>query len=311
MESYRNKTKMVVRKIQTYFIKELTKAQEVFKKDTQLPIFLQEFIIYIKKIFCIITILENGLCILPYRKIRWKFQRKLITKVILKLNANIVLSNYLEKTPLKQEFEQEQVKLLDGKVLASYLLMEMLTYLAKMQKTEVNKQEVTLLISNYNSHIKNNIITIAKNVKRVQIVTNHVQSFMKLEEELEELGISLIVTNNKRKSLVKAKLIINMDYTKEMLNEFMINRNSIILNIWMNAIINAKSFSGLNIVDYEINYEQKGLNQNIFNRQKVYESKIFGKSKESIQDMIKKDKIQILYLKGKNGILNKNEYLRV
>ena len=35
---------------------------------------------------------------------------------------------------------------------------------------------------------------------------------MKLSDYLEGLGIAITVTNNKRKSLLKAKFIINLDF---------------------------------------------------------------------------------------------------
>ncbi len=100
-----------------------------------------------------------------------------------------------------------------------------------------------------------NIRKIAKEYKRVNIITNHISKFKNIEKQiLENEGIMITVVNNKRKSLVKAKIILNVDFPTELINKYNIYEEAIIINLQGNVKINSKRFNGININDYEITY---------------------------------------------------------
>lgn len=230
---------------------------------------------------------------------------------MIKLQCNVVLSNYLETTLLKEELQKEKIKILEGKELFHYLTLDILEYISKMKNEELNKQEVAILVSKVNKKKEETIINIAQTIKRIQVVTPQISALQRTERLLEEkMGIAIMVSNNKRKSLAKSKIILNLDYSEEMLNKFVINRNAIVINVLEKTEILAKGFNGINILDYEILYNGYEENKLIFHNQSVYESKILGKKENEIKDLINQDNIRIVNLKGKNGIIHRKEYTR-
>ena len=66
-----------------------------------------------------------------------------------------------------------------------------------------------------------NIKLFAKEFKRVNVVTNHIEKLKKIEENIfDEFGIMITITNNKKKSLKNAKIILNRDFPEELINKF-------------------------------------------------------------------------------------------
>ena len=107
---------------------------------------------------------------------------------------------------------------------------------------------ISFLINDLTEVEFENIKIFAKKYKTVNIVTNHIEKFKKLENDLvEEDGIIITITNNKKKSLMKSHIILNIDFPRELLNKYMIKDDSIIVNIREKVKINKKRFNGLNI----------------------------------------------------------------
>ena len=278
-------------------------------KKTQL---LKYLIYFAKKIFCILTIKEDKTCILPYKKLKSKIIINIITKIMVTTTKRVVLSNYLEKIEkLENSFTKNGIYIHKGNILTKHLLYNFIDYISKAIKQEAYMQEVFILINNTNRLDKNNIIYLAKQFKRLNVVTKNINSFKKLETYLEEeLGIAITITNNKRKSLLKAKIIVNIDFDEEMLNSFNINNKAIIIQ--MNHIqVRSKLFSGINILDYEITYKKDIFSErmyNKFNKKILYESLIYSKNYDSIVKKIQEDDVKIINLIGKNGVINEAEY---
>ena len=112
----------------------------------------------------------------------------------------------------------------------------------------------------------------------------------------EEEAITVPVMNNRNKSLINKKIIINIDFTEEQLKKYKINRKAILINI-ENDITNInKSFAGINISNYEINTKNTD------------ESYIIGKQIKDIRRKILDDGVKISNFIGKRGIIDINEY---
>lgn len=301
-------------KIQIIYLKELTSIDELFRKKAKLPGFIKKIIWRLKSIFCIVTVYENGVCILPYTNLEHFLKIKLyfIKKILAKINLPIVLSNYLESIgECKKVICELNINLLEGGSLSNYLIPEIIDYICRMTKEEKEKQEITLLIQNQTIDITKLIVDVAKQIKRIQIVTTKMGQFKKLENSLEdEFGIYCQITNNKRKSLSKSKIIINFDYTEEQLNEFTINSNAIVIDINMKTSIYAKAFCGIHVQDYEIKQEFNQTVDDIFEAKKVYEGRTIGKTYEQIRKLIKEENVKVVNLIGKKGIIHKEEYIR-
>ena len=148
-------------------------------------------------------------------------------------------------------------------------------------------------------NIFENIKKIARNFKRVHIVTNHMEKFKKIEKQFfEEEGIMITVGNNKRKSLSKSKIIINVDFPNEILNEYNIYEESIIITLIKNIKVKSKRFNGKIINDYEItlktNEELEYENLDKYYSKEIYEAQFYKKQPfENIMKKIDKDKLKV------------------
>ena len=145
--------------------------------------------------------------------------------------------------------------------------------------------------------------------KTINIVTNHIEKFKRLEKQLQEYeGIIITITNNKKKSLMKSQIILNIDFPKELINKYKINEDSIIVNIKGKIKITQKRFNGLNINDYEIDYRDDKKNVKAFNNnyylKDLYESELYKKQRiNEVKEKIKLDKVIIRKLILNNGEL--------
>lgn len=274
----------------------------------------KNLICFIKKSFCILTIKENNICVLPYKNIKNKTIINVITKIIAKNAQSVVLSNNLNKIEcLKDRLIDRKVHIYNGKMLSNYLTYNFVEYISKLKDENTHIQEISILVNNCDTLNKNNIIYLANKLKRVNIVTNKLNDFGKIATYLEnEKGIGITVTSNKRKSLAKSKIIINIDFSEETINQFNINREAIIININNKAQVKSKLFNGINVYDYSIEYK-KNLDDELyksFDEKLVYESKTAGKSYNEIIEQISKDNVEIVNLIGKNGPIDIKEYKR-
>lgn len=151
-----------------------------------------------------------------------------------------------------------------------------------------------------------NIKLFIKQYKRVNIVTNHIEKFKKIEKQiLEDEGVMITVTNNKKKSLSKSKIILNVDFPTELINKYQIYDEAIIINLKGNVKINKKRFNGININDYEIDFKRKSeFDHEIKKKYKlyeIYEVDFYKKTTyKNIIDKLEKDKVRIVSLKGEN-----------
>ncbi len=260
------------------------------------------------KLFFVLPITNNS----KLNKKRIKRLAKCLDKCLYKNDIeNIVLSNYLYSISLfKNILYGQNINIFNGKKLFKYMVYDILKYIYLIKGTDEKNEEVCILINDLTSKNMQNIIYIANKVKRINIVTNHINSFNNLEKKLyNEFGILITVSNNKKKSLIKSSIIINFDFPNELVNKYCINNSAIIINIPNNVKINSKKFYGILINDFEINIP-KNIEVNGFRNETVYESMVFQKEFINIQKMITKEKITIKNLTGKNGEINKNELIQ-
>lgn len=120
------------------------------------------------------------------------------------------------------------------------------------------KNEISICVNEVDMMIQEYIFKFAKEFKRINIITNHIGKFKKIEEKLyNEEGILLNVSNNRRKSLLNANLILNIDFPKELINEFSLYDKSTIINWDEPLIIRKKRFNGTIIEEIEINLDKE------------------------------------------------------
>jgi len=225
----------------------------------------------IKKYFNIIKKEENKIIIYPdISKINLKSKIKIVKKI-----KKILIKEYVDKVILDKEIKSDkefinllyssEINIANERWIFKMLTDEVIDKIISSQKKP--ETEIWITVNDIDNIIQNIICKFAKEFKRVNIITNHIRKFKKLEQKLfEEDGIMITITNNRRKSLLKAGLILNIDFPKELLNQFAIFDNATIVNLEGNMSIKKKRFSGKVVNDIEIKrYEDEEMKEFIEN----------------------------------------------
>lgn len=234
------------------------------------------------------------------KRIIKKFQKKEINYVVLdkELKQN---KNFLNA------LNANDIRIFDGRWLIKYLNIEILEYITN--KAELNKEETEIAITTdeINDFAIETIKILAKQYKKLTVVTSHIEKLRKIEKEIyDKEGIMIIISNNSKKSLVKARIILNLDFNKEKLNRYKINENAIIVNIEGDMRIENKRFNGININDYEVKIGREEIiwrdDKDKFYSKDLLESAIYVRDTyNNIRKIIKKNKVEIKELYGLNG----------
>ena len=219
----------------------------------------------------------------------------------------IILSKYLKRQKnFIKLLKNYEIGIIDGKWLFSILSSKVLDYIAEKEKLRKEEINVSILLDKEDKdYIMENIKNIIKTYRSVNIVTPNLGKFKKMEKDIfEQEGTMLTITNNKKKSLLRSKIILNVDFTSEQVNKYNIPDEAIIVNLNGNVEINKKRFNGLNLNDYEIyfeNFEEFDYDKDkLYFQKDIYESSIYKKQPyEYIEKKIKKDKVNIIKLIGK------------
>lgn len=275
-------------------------------EESDKPSFLEEKLSRVK--------LEIDRIILPIKKDNLNVNKarnlaKKTIKILKKGNSKkIVISkniqNFKEYIDL---LKQQDLEIIDGRWLYKILVPEILEYILNKENMKSEETNIYILINDLTEIALQTIKRLANTYKSVNIITNHIEKFKKIEEiMIKESGIAITVMNNKKKGLAKAKIILNFDFPKELINKYNIYEKAIILNLQGVIKIEKKRFQGLIINDYEI-YAEKTNEYQIKNKKyktkELYEA-YFYKSQpyNNIVEKIKKDKVKIKELYSLNGI---------
>lgn len=172
----------------------------------------------------------------------------------------------------------------------------------------MNFGEVSILVNDFTNINIDTIILIANNIRRLNIITNHIDKCKRIENYLyEEFGIMINVSNNKKTSLAKSEIIVNIDFPKEILNKYRIYDKAVIFNVLDKITIESKRFNGINVNYYKISMPDK-YEMDEFENEVMYESIIYKyKELDNIRERIEKDKIIIKKLIGENGPIRESE----
>lgn len=261
--------------------------------------------------------IEDNIC-----KISIKSHNNITKKIVKRIKKNnieqVVLSKKIKKDKdIIKELNNYNITILDGKWLMQYMIKEIIFYLEEHKKIN-DSDEIAVLANNVNNEVRRVINELFNKYKKVRVVTNKLEIFEKIENELFNCyGIPVIVSNNKRKALSKSSLIINFDFNQENINKYSINEKAIIINLNEEIKIEKKRFNGFVVCDYEIALENgssiDGLKeQTEFSLKDILEEKIYSNIEKineyniynEVRNIIEKYNIHISELIGKNGILN-------
>lgn len=223
---------------------------------------------------------------------------------------NVVLQNELmQNEVVKNVLYSNNINILDGSKLSKFLMYNIIKKIYAYKNKNIQAGEITVLVNENNSINVENLNLLARNVKRLNIITNNTHKFSKLVEYLyNEIGIIIKLSSNKNTNLSHSDIIVNIDFPEEEINKLRIPINSIILNMPKNIKINSKKFSGINIQNWEIKIPEK-FGEEDFNDVILYEASIYNKTIPSVFEQIKLDNIKVGNLIGINGVINRNEFV--
>lgn len=233
---------------------------------------------------------------------------------IIKLNdktkkkiVNILRKNKIDYAIVEND-EVINYPTLDGKYILKYMLPEIVDYCIKILKPK--SEQIYICTNNYTSENNELIEELAEKVKVVNIFTENAQ-YNQLEKNLEKKGIYITVSANKRKSLKKANIVINLDLKN--LDDCNINRNMVFIDLNKNTPL-PKAFNGIIIKKAEIDTKKvmrAFSDYENFNRSKIIEAemlKLEGYKKS--REFIKSNKLYIVNLKN-NRAIDKDEFSRI
>ena len=118
------------------------------------------------------------------------------------------------------------------------------------------------------------------------------------------------VSNNRRKALLRAKILINFDFDNDLLSEFEINKDCIIVNLSNNKISLRKNFRGCIIDGVKIcfkNRYEKHINSDKYNIEELYKSYIQNLDYCKAVEHNNLNDCKIINLVGNRGIILNDE----
>lgn len=236
--------------------------------------------------------------------------RKLVKRLLLNETNNVVIDKELitcEK--LINLLKSNDIKIFDGKWLEKYLILDILEYIINKKQIIKAETEIAITANEITDLLIEMIKILSKQYKKLTIVTNHIEKLRKIEKEIKEKeGILIILSNNKNKSLLKSQIIINMDFNQELINQYRIYEEAIIINAEENIRIDAIRFNGIVINDYEIEIGRKefiwreGIEK--YRQRDLIEAELYVRDTyKNIRKKIQKNNIKIKELYGINGIV--------
>lgn len=237
---------------------------------------------------------------------KWRARRiaKKLYKQSKKDDIVIALSkNLMEYEVLNNALNEYGIKVLNDRWLFKFLIFDILNFVAKMKEERLEVISMAILMDKADEIVMQQLVSIARSVKALKIVTKSKNSYSYIEKELfEKDGIAIQITNNKEKSLSNIDIILNFDFNEERISKYKINHNAIIINLGKKIRLNKDIFIGEIINDYEITFNEENYDieiyKNNFDKTILYESFIYRRDTfTNIQKQLKKDELKIRLLK--------------
>lgn len=305
------------------YLSQLKQKTGIFSKIQYKICYLYyQFVVLIKYCTNSITIKEiygGYLFIFPFDTIRNKkieICMKKVKKLIQKYKINsIVLTEELNNYEGFKS-EMQQVHILDGRGTMPYLIKEIIEYIVTLQKENLQTEDLYICVNENKPVYIENIMYLMYYFKSINIVTKNINTYQKMADKIaEKENIIITVTNNKKKSLRKAKIIINFDFENSQIKKYNIYRKSILLSINKQEPYENIGFDGIQIrqigIDTSEEIKEFFEKYNLINNcplTTLYESLINEKQEFlAVKEKMQKDKVKVIKLYGKNGEISKKE----
>lgn len=205
-------------------------------------------------------------------KLKFSYKLKLFTKIrnalILNNVRNVILSKKLKKdTEFVNLFYSNNFNIVDGKVLLKKIIVQIIENICTQNNLKSQEKQISILINSVNVFGINCVKELSQRFKSLNVVTNNINYFKPLKEKLwEEDGIIITLTNNKKKALSKANIILNIDFPEELVNKYLVFDEAILVNLEEEVKIRKKRFCGKIINNYKIKAEPNSKLAEFLNR---------------------------------------------
>lgn len=194
-----------------------------------------------------------------------------------------------------------------GKILMKYMIIDIIKNIQKIIGKDFIQEDLYIA---FEGEVDYNILCdLSKEFKSINIITDKIRKAKRIESKLERDNIVYSISNNKRKALKKAKIIIDMDYSGNFFEEFNINRNCIIVNLSTQNLSMKNSFHGSIIEGIDVDYinNNEYLSPIEYNKNKLYESYIIYNKYIDVKFKLEQDKCIIKSLLGSSTQLSSQE----
>ena len=238
-----------------------------------------------------------------------RFQKRL-ARYIKKLNIDtLVFSKELDGKYKEKicKILSQYVNVLNGKQLMDFMKFQIVKYVLNKQNKDTKEENIYIILKKDSKINLNFLQEFIENFKMTNVVTNDIERLKNIQENLlENDGVLISISNNKRKALKRAKYVLNINLNKDELSKYNINRDAIIINVQEFVKYDNPNFDGININYFEIKcpddlqekFEQIGEN---FDLVKLYESMLLLENNQKISEKIKKDEVCVSGIIGNNG----------
>lgn len=238
-------------------------------------------------------------------KVIKKISKKVINMIKENEYSNILIEKELKENELfLNMLWGQKINIVDGRMMYQMLIEKIVEYIVIKKDIDIRQTSISIFANRTNKYIDKAIYNLAKNAKRINIITNNRTKFEALEEKIkEEYGILLNISSNKKKGAIKSEVVINYDFPQELINKCNVSDEAVIINVLYNTIILKKRYNGININNYEVVEKKKILNDNMhegFDIKEIYESMIIEKR---INTMYALDNLEIKHVNINNGII--------
>jgi len=204
----------------------------------------------------------------------------------------------------------------NGKIIMKKSLIKIFEYIFRLNNVNINLENVYILVNEYNKQNTYIINELIEKFKTVNIITENIKRYKRMENYWYSKGVLITVSNNRRKSLRNAKYIINIDFDKNKILMYNINSNSIIINLVDEFISIKSNFNGVLINNIELKIDSNKecfINEFYGNiNKKIFLETIIKKNDkrlEYINEINQEYNVKISGLIGVRGILENNEFL--
>jgi len=297
------------------YIKNTKDYLEYFDEECTFPDFIKKIIFAYKKFLGKITMRKSNcgeVWLIPENSL--KFKKKLLKNLDIYEVKTLVLAKDLAN--LKPILEEKNIRVLNGKWLYKYLMLDIVKYASESKGERLEDQIVSFMVRNPKEADFENFKLLAESCRGVNLICKEDYRFRRQEEMLyKEKGIIVNNSYNYKKSLLKSAIIINVDFPEKEYNKFAFPRKAIMVNL-EDVKVYSKGFNGINILNFEIDfpekYEDELVNLSSFDKEILYESIVYKKTAmQNILKQIKQDKVKITKLIGKSGYIDEKEFAKV